>query len=194
VVTGLGFTTALTSAGKVLSWGPNHEALGHPLNLPQTQYNIPSVIEALTNVEVIQIASSGEGTVAVTQNGSVYIWGKFNAFQTAIPIQIKFPIATGAIVKVAATVASILLLSKLGDIYYWNFVVNGSLQPEFTILNELQDKVIKDVACGSNHALFLTNDGQVYALGTGQFGQLVSNFQDLDIYNLLGNWQYFGCR
>jgi len=39
-------------------------------------------------------------------------------------------------------------------------------------LETLQDYYVTDVSCGMTHTLCITNEGCIYAFGSGQFGKL----------------------
>jgi alpha-tubulin suppressor-like RCC1 family protein len=43
-----------------------------------------------------------------------------------------------------------------------------------TLLENIQDKVIVQASSGMDHFLFLTSTGEVYSMGTGVRGQLVT--------------------
>lgn len=72
------------------------------------------------------------------------------------------------IVKISCTQTEILFLTKIGDVYSWK-----NADPEPKLIQSIQSQIIKDIASGTSHSLFLTEEGKVYAYGRGEFGQLV---------------------
>ncbi|XP_031564705.1 RCC1 and BTB domain-containing protein 1-like [Actinia tenebrosa] len=77
----------------------------------------------------------------------------------------------------------VLALTETGEVYAWGHngycqIGNGntSQNPVFipTILPVLQGKVITQIACGSHHSLALTSEGEVYAWGYNNCGQIGS--------------------
>lgn len=98
------------------------------------------------------------------------MWGKFGMYSKAQPEKISDPISDLKVIKVACTHTDILFLTNIGDVYDWKY---NSERPR--LLSSISDKLIKDIACGLNHMLFLTFDGKVLVAGSGEFGQLVKS-------------------
>lgn len=86
------------------------------------------------------------------------------------------------VVQILAGDHSIIALTTQGLVYGRGNNTYGELalgdtkeRKEWTKTNGFPSAV-KQVAYGSNHALFLTVDGQVFSCGSNSFGQLVSYF------------------
>lgn len=82
---------------------------------------------------------------------------------------------------VAAGGYTVAALSESGALYIWGMVPPGdaSKQQAIAELNHIPnyievdgDKDVKDVAVGESHAIALTTDGHVYAIGHNDDGQL----------------------
>lgn len=72
--------------------------------------------------------------------------------------------------KVSCTHTDVIFLSHIGDLYRWKIT-----EDETQLISSVQDKVMKDIACGLTHCLVLSVDGKVFAFGRGEYGQLVRN-------------------
>ncbi|XP_015608978.1 RCC1 and BTB domain-containing protein 1 isoform X3 [Cephus cinctus] len=76
----------------------------------------------------------------------------------------------------------VLALTHQGEVYSWGHnayyeVGNGSSNQTHTpasICMNLSDKFVIDIACGSHHSLVLTDEGEVYAWGQNNCGQVGS--------------------
>ncbi|KYN22215.1 RCC1 and BTB domain-containing protein 1, partial [Trachymyrmex cornetzi] len=82
----------------------------------------------------------------------------------------------------------VLALTKEGEVYAWghngygelgigasNQVVTKPILVTMPILESLGMKRVVDIACGSHHSIALTEDGEVYAWGQNNCGQLGSS-------------------
>ena len=64
-----------------------------------------------------------------------------------------------------------------GRIYHWGAIIVSenewkTIEPQFVSGNRFCGKRVTQVACGQNHTLALTEDGQVYGWGFNEWGQL----------------------
>lgn len=77
----------------------------------------------------------------------------------------------------------VLAFTDLGELYSWGHngycqLGNGSANPvqsPIVIGTNLLEKKVIEVACGSHHSMALTADGEVYAWGQNNCGQIGSN-------------------
>jgi RCC1 and BTB domain-containing protein len=80
-----------------------------------------------------------------------------------------------------------------GKVYCWGSQAAGKLGNgkivykicEPFINDNLCDKQITDICCGSDHTLVLTNNGEVYAWGWNEFGQI--GMEAMEANQLLSN-------
>ncbi len=156
-----------------------------------------SVLE--TNVSAAHPPSLGVMPVAnssfvVDANGALFGWGSdsfanlgdggltSNSFFSAgvtLPIQIPLPGSGAAWAKVASGGEHTLAVDSLGNLYAtgdntYGQIGVGSSSKTFTnvLLSAARIVRCKDVAAGNFHSLALTTDGQLYAWGYNDFGQL----------------------
>lgn len=74
---------ALTDKGEVLSWGHGgHGQLGHPSIKNQ---QVPLIIEALANENIVYVTCGGSSSAAITDKGKLYMWGNARDCQLGVP-------------------------------------------------------------------------------------------------------------
>lgn len=144
-------TLALSSTGIVYSWGCNDEkALGHTA----PEFAVAQVGGPLQGQMVIQIAAGDSISAALTSEGRIYSWGTFR--------DSKGVIGHGA--RQTRTSRITTTAMSLDE-----FVI---LQEEPTLLEALLPFHIVAIAAGSNHLMAIDREGQLFAWGCGEQGQL----------------------
>jgi alpha-tubulin suppressor-like RCC1 family protein len=136
---------ALTSGGRVLSWGA----------LDQT--TVPLV--ALSGI--IAISAGGFHSLALTSGGKVLAWGFNGSGQTTVPAE-----ALSGVVAIAAGLNHSLVLTSGGKVLAWGDNYNG----QATVPPEALSDVVA-IAAGVAHNLALTSGGKVIAWGDNSFGE-----------------------
>lgn len=139
----------------------------------------------------IQISTGNLGNegLIVTKSGDVYALGSNTAgclgtgdtHSSLQPRKVNVLCGKGIITFAYGGGPHVLALTENGEIYAWghngyselgNGSTNQCLTP--TLCVNLQDKTIVQIACGSHHSMALTKEGEVYAWGQNNCGQ-VSN-------------------
>jgi RCC1 and BTB domain-containing protein len=177
---------ALTKSGKCYSWGCNSS--GHLGNGTRIDSNKPKLINTLNKIKIIKISCGYKHSLVLTNCGDLYGFGHNfygqigcgNTTDQLKPIKIH-GFNYENIVSIACGVWHSLVLTETGQAYSWGW--NGSIRlelgntgiiyhksPQRIVLNNNQD--IKSIACGSQHSLLLTTDGDIYAFGYNGFGQI----------------------
>lgn len=153
IASGISHSLALKEDGSVWAWGSNQSyQLG--LGTDISECAEPTRIEGLTAVSV---AAGYDFSVALSYDGSVYVWG---AGMDETPVDTNL---TG-IVAIDAGQIDILALGSDGMVWQWMY---GGKPRQVPGLSR-----IVNISSGGGHNLALTLDGQVYAWGNNNYGQL----------------------
>jgi alpha-tubulin suppressor-like RCC1 family protein len=152
VACGDAHTLAMTTEGKVFSWGgAGCGQLGHPNihempkdadNCPYQPY--PKIIETLKPLTMIHIACGKAHSLSIDSTGSLYTWGAGACGQLGVEDIHNLPVDD--------------------DGYPY--------QPVPKYLKSLKGQNITLGVCGDVHTLVLNDKGEVYSFGGGSFGQL----------------------
>ncbi|XP_012274821.1 RCC1 and BTB domain-containing protein 1 [Orussus abietinus] len=130
----------------------------------------------------------GNEALMVTKDGTVYALGSNtsgclgtgDAHSTLFPKKVEALCDKDVKTFAYGSGPHVLALTNKGDIYSWghngycelgNGSSNQGLVPTL-IGQNLAEKVVIDIACGSHHSLALTNEGEVYAWGQNNCGQV----------------------
>lgn len=195
VVCGRNSSFAITVHSSVYAWGSNEFGqLGLGREAPKIVAK-PMRIRGLP-VDVIDIASGTEHTLALCDSGEVFSWGsnsggllgQGDSEATHAPKQID---NLKEVHKVACGGLHSVALTRGGQIFGWGRAEGGQLGiPEENLLLLVQQKGdcyvdaplrvaglgdIVDVSCGEAHTLALDSKGRVYGWGFCNFGQLGIN-------------------
>ncbi|MCJ1305161.1 hypothetical protein MMC08_007975 [Hypocenomyce scalaris] len=136
--------TALAANGEVYTWGdPRHSHLGRTPTATSSAH-MPCPVTFLGGIPIRKIASGGWITAAVSRDDDLYIWGGRPGESERI----------GALPTVGKEVGK---------------EDNGE---EVKLVNIDGGTDIVDVAIGGGHIVVLTGEGKVFAVGSGQNGQL----------------------
>ncbi len=125
---------ALTSYGKVYTWGNNQN--GQLGNNSNTNSKVPVAVK-MSGKNVIAITAGGSFSLALATNGRIYSWGANNVGQLGnsgkesnIPVSVKYysGVLEGKhIVDIASGTDFSLALSCKGDVYSWGGNTDGQL-------------------------------------------------------------------
>ncbi|PWA85144.1 regulator of chromosome condensation (RCC1) family protein [Artemisia annua] len=170
------FTTVITNDGKLWSWGANsNNELGRGNRVGGWK---PQPIPSLEGVRIVQIASGGYHSLALTDDGRVLSWGygghgqlgHFSTQNQAVPTVIE-SLASEKVVYIACGGSSSAAVTDTGKLYMWGNAKDGQLgvpgvpeiQPfpiEVKFLRDddgLGSHNVLSVAIGASHALCLVS-------------------------------------
>ena len=196
IACGLAHTMFLTDDGNVYGVGRNsHYQLGYSSsNADQSTPRYLSWFrEGGNNITISQIACGYNYTMFLTDNGDVYGVGSNGYYQLgyssstsnqSTPRHLSWFREGGnniTISQIACGFYHTMFLTNDGDVY--GVGSNGSYQLGYNgtfrestprHLNWFNDNsiVISQIACGGNHTMFLTDDGNVYGVGSNGYYQL----------------------
>uniref|UniRef100_A0A8P4KM97 RCC1 like n=1 Tax=Dicentrarchus labrax TaxID=13489 RepID=A0A8P4KM97_DICLA len=182
----------LTEKGKVFAcgWGADGQTgLGH--------HNVsPSPVEVggdLAGVEVQQISTYGDCSLAVSRDGHLYGWGNSEYLQlssvteaTQINSPRRLPLkGCGKIVQAACGGTQVAVLNEKGEVFVWGYGILGkgpklseSATPEMipsTLFgrSEFNPSVaVTRIRCGLNHFAAVTDQGELFVWGKNVRGCL----------------------
>jgi hypothetical protein len=169
--------------GRVYSWGSarsnSYGQLGHGDKLCR---HLPALVEGLEGVR--GIAAAATHSLAVTQSGTVWCWGK--SFQPGSPDSLR-PIPVEGFGRVRVCRASAghgvaFAIDENGELFSWGLGVFGRLSHGDTQHQPLPKRVeavrgirVTSLAVGDKQALALAEHGLVYACGDIFRGVVMGN-------------------
>ncbi len=148
VSAGLDHAIALTSEGKVVTWGNDRLGLA----------NIPFEVKDATDIK--QILAGYQMSFVVTESGNLYYWGNENALTISVDPELQ-----GNIDKVVVNLTTAFVLTKDQRVV----MLSNSTTPFANIPEEIQGNVI-DIAANDRAVAAVTEDGQVHVWGTNDYG------------------------
>ena len=191
-----GSSLALSSEGKVYSWGANDQ--GQLGNGTATNSNLPVEVKTegtpMAGKKIIQTAIGVTHSMALDSEGKVYSWGENvngllgtgDAIPTLSPVLVRTggtPMEGKKIVQISAGGTHSMALDSEGNIYAWGWGGEGQLgngennNSNVPILVKkegtgLEGKTIKKVMAGGMFSMVLTSDGSLYSWGKNNYGQI----------------------
>ncbi|VDK51388.1 unnamed protein product [Anisakis simplex] len=156
---------ALCQNGEVFSWG--HNAFGQ-LGIGSTTVGIvPNLVgDALSGHNVIQIACGSHHSVAVTDRGEVFSWGRNSCGQVGIGSNVNQDLPRQVTGQLCRTQSNKMFPSCLIEGVHL-LLAQSKLMPQI-----LANRFVRSVVCGQNNTLALTDDGEVFGWGFNGNGQL----------------------
>lgn len=173
------FSVALKSDGTVWAWGKNDVGqIGH--EIAEYRYQ-PGQIAGISNI--VAISGGGSHTLALKNDGTIFAWGANDVGQLGIGTieHQSAPVQVGKLHDVTAISAGIahgLALRSDGTVWSWGNNDHGQLgtQTETSFSSMpiqvpgLSDIVV--VTAGRYYSLAVNKDGEVWAWGENEVGQL----------------------
>lgn len=187
-------TVCLGESGKVYTFGCNDEgALGRETTEEGSEMS-PGKVEL--EDKVVQVSAGDSHTAALTEHGTVYVWGSFRdnsgvigllepMKKSALPV--KMPI-NSPMVKIASGSDHLVMLSQAGELYSSGCGEQGQLGRvaecfanrggRFGLVKLLSPLVVRakvtfvDVFCGAYFTFAVSKQGHVYGFGLTNYHQL----------------------
>ena len=180
------------TSNSLMCFGKADFILGVPLPNSNAKIVRPRRIEVLETIGVVDMVASKFHSLALSSDGRVYSWGHGRSGKLGHgneEAQIQPSIIEGLLkVTVRAIAASenhSLAVTAEGDLYSWGSDRFGQLglggnsndsaariwtSPKR--VDALKKMVVVGIAAGEAHSLCFTDDGDIYAWGSNQHGQL----------------------
>jgi len=180
VAAGSHHTIAATNKGRIYTWGQGkYGQTGFP---GTADVLLPKRVEGLllNEKEFTALAGGDRFSLAVGASGKVYLWGDNHHAEedkTNAP-EVLHSLTGKGVEQIAAGVFHTVVLTKSRAVYSWGWGHYGQLGhgddkelnlPQF--IEGLPPNIIQ-VACGFGHSYALSSDGEMYAWGWGEHGQL----------------------
>jgi hypothetical protein len=177
---------ALTLDGKVYSWGNNKFGqLGHETNDKNFKdFHEPKVINSLSALQIVDLKCGYFHSLALSQSGEVYFWGSFDRQVVKNCVVAQFtPIKVNGfndekVIMISCGGSHSMALTESKQVFSWGYNSFGQLGIG-TKKNTNKPKRIKldgvkihKICCGYNHSLLLSEEGDIYAFGNNNFGQI----------------------
>jgi uncharacterized repeat protein (TIGR02543 family) len=217
---GMGHNYALTSIGRVFTWGDNSDGqLGNGNNLYRDKpVEITSSFDLMQNDKIVSVSVGTYHSAALSSTGRVFTWGGNSMGQLGdgtfidknLPIEItnSFGLLSNdkvTLISLGNNHSSVLSLS--GRVFTWGlnyleqlgnggrsgekYSTPGEITRFFNFTNN--DRIIS-LSFGGNHSSAISNFGRVFMWGMGRYGQIGHGFNNesrsmIDItekFNLFG--------
>lgn len=153
-------------------------------NIANSSY--PLLVESLAGVKVTQVSCGGFHSAAITHEGDLYTWGKgamlghSDLVTRWTPCKLDLDLTFVIQVSCGESHSGIVCIKNKekicmtwGNNTYGQLGINSDDNSEKPVRSLVSD--IKELACGSDFSLFLTNSGQVLSCGKNNLGQLGLN-------------------
>lgn len=149
---GLNFTLALTQEGKVMSAGDNSQnQLGGIREGNSHEFHQIEIFEK-TKVKITRI-DAGAHSLAITDKGSLYLWGKTPIGSFSSPN--KQTLITTPVIDGSVGISVTGLLDVKGKVWVMN--ESSDNKTAFLINKHLSNKV-SSITCGGNHIIMKGSD------------------------------------
>ena len=182
---GFQFAVALTTTGKVLTWGRGD--LGQLGNGHRVNRNAPVFVRLPRGVRATAVSAFVDGAIALTSTGRVLAWGYNFSGQlgngkkagTDVPVYVKLPKGT-KVTSIAAGSDQLFAITSAGGMLAWGSDSNGQLGNGHTGgMSRVPVRVhlprgvkVVSASAGLLHGLAQTTTGKVLAWGDNLQGQL----------------------
>uniref|UniRef100_A0A4W6EIZ2 Regulator of chromosome condensation (RCC1) and BTB (POZ) domain containing protein 1 n=1 Tax=Lates calcarifer TaxID=8187 RepID=A0A4W6EIZ2_LATCA len=151
-------------------------------------FSLLNAEELATVRQACVFGNSANEAIYITHGNEVFVFGvncssclgTGDSLSTIVPKKLDFLRGKKVISLSYGSGPHILLATDDGQLFAWghngysqlgNGNTNQGLSPVLVTAN-LQNKKVKEVACGSHHSMALTHDGEVYGWGYNGNGQL----------------------
>ncbi|MEM9492456.1 MAG: hypothetical protein AAGC55_25135, partial [Myxococcota bacterium] len=199
VAFGTSHSLAVTTAGELYAWGNN--SFGK-LGLGDTEERlVPTRVEALAEETIVAAVASVLHSVAITDDGRVFTWGRdsrgqigdgddSNDDEVLTPFEVP---GVSGVVSIGAGNFNTFAVTGDGELYGWGEGRYGQLMDVDPPTNSDGDEYtprlldLRDVAAvagGSRYVVALTTFGEVYSWGdNGPIGALGRGIQTDDVFS-----------
>mmetsp|Transcript_30680 Transcript_30680/g.80173 ORF Transcript_30680/g.80173 Transcript_30680/m.80173 type:complete len:731 (-) Transcript_30680:486-2678(-) len=186
VVAGNQHSAILTADGDVYTFGRgNFGQLGHGIQTSGSQQT-PTLVEGLPSKAVVQIACGWHHMAALTKTQEVWTWGSGeygrlghgDESRQVAPKMVE-ALHSKPVIAVACGGFHTCAITEAGTLYTWGGGYFGQLghgdendRKTPTVVSRFRDVAVHQVSCGTHHTLALSDNGDVWSWGSGEYGKL----------------------
>jgi len=178
-------TAAVTSTGKLYTWGDKENGVAGHGDTEGHQYT-PKLLEKLSDEQIVQLSACGFHTGCITKDGQVFTWGegKFGRLGHGNERNCHSPKLVEELIakkpkQIACGGFHSAVVGDDGKMYTFGGGEHGQLghgdkvnKVVPTIVKALDGTFVSQITCGWSHSVALTSHGHVYTFGNGDHGKL----------------------
>ncbi|KAA8818294.1 hypothetical protein CSQ85_09030 [Bifidobacterium rousetti] len=185
VSAGSDYSLAVGDDGNTYAWGWNYYGqLGNDSIVKLS--SVPVKVKTPDGVHFTQVNAGSMHSLAIGDDGNTYAWGNNEAGQlgnnstnsSSVPVKVKTPDGVH-FAQVSAGSMHSLAIGDDGNTYAWGSNSNGQLGNDSTHSSSVPVKVtipegvhFTQVSAGGRYSLAVGDDGNTYAWGDNEYGQL----------------------
>lgn len=185
---------AVSDDGQVFAWGANSFGqLGNHANADVSLAVAVDMTGALNGRRIVSVVAGPEHTLALTADGRAFAWGRnnydklgdgtYNTTNAAVAVDTSGALAGKFLTAGAVGSDFSLVLAGDGRVYGWGDNLYGQLGARLIPFSSdlpvavvthgaLAGRPVIKISAGGSHTLALTADGQIFAWGNNNYGQL----------------------
>lgn len=168
---------ALSKEGQVYAWGGN-EYLQCGIDEGYRDVLLPTM--CVPNLRVRQVACGGMHSLALTEDGQVWVWGEpWGDFSMVLERAPRPVVGVVGVASISCGAFHNMALTWSGEVLTWGTNDHGQLGNGTTMYCMVPQKVqmeegvkVSDITAGGWHSVVLTTEGEVYVWGRGEYGRL----------------------
>lgn len=168
---------AVDDKGQIFSWGGNEYG---QCALPSDLRDVQTPQPILSHLQVEQVACGGMSSLALTVDGQLWMWGEpWGDFSLSVDRSPRRIDNNHQFVRIVSGAFHHLAVDRHGRVFSWGIndfgqlgigTTNYATEPEKVV--DLDDVCIVDIAAGGWHSVAITDSGEVYVWGRGEYGRL----------------------
>lgn len=190
---------AVSDEGHVYAWGGNEY---EQCALDGTERDIIRPVRVLPQMRARHVSAGGMHSVALTHEGEVWTWGEpWGEFALNLTRKPRRVDGLHRVIKTACGSFHNLALTADGTLFAWGTNDYGQLGSGDTSYSNVARPVVGlegvhvvDISCGGWHSACITDQGEVFIWGRGEYGRLglgdrsgCSKLRPLRVDGLLGH-------